>query len=100
MSAKQGVNTEFQSIAYSISFDGEVFLGNGGYRDQRKNIMANTNFAKAKTAMITLNAIIILSVAIFSVYVQYDSNNDKKEVERLNNELVRLKNQKDTQRKH
>jgi len=61
-----------------ITYDGFFFFEKGGYKSQQKRILWEGVKTKAKTAVIVLNSIVILTIAALGVYFSYGSKEKDK----------------------
>jgi len=57
-----------------LTHDGFLFFDRGGYESEKKSLTSKRRRNMFKTTAIVANAIIIISISLFSVYVSYDSN--------------------------
>ncbi len=73
-----------------LTFEGLLFLERGGVKSENKRIKLSTIWTKAKIIASTLNAISIVAIGFFGVYVSYDSKKKDETINIKENKIERL----------
>lgn len=79
-----------------INYHGLRFLERGGYKSENKRIKLKSISTRAKIIANTLNAIIILAIGAFGVYVSYDSKKKDETINIKDNQIEKLSAKVDT----
>jgi len=84
-----GIKNEIRH--YFITYQGKIFLSNGGYSKQAKSIWWNDSWIKTKTIANLLNTLLLLSVAIIGIWITYDSKEKDTKIELQESQIQTLK---------
>lgn len=91
ISEKENVSSLTPPFHCRITFEGSLFLENGGYRKKIKSIKLNENYTKVKTIANVLNAFLILLIAAAGVFVSLESKKKNEIIEKKDIEIEQLK---------
>ena len=78
---------------YYISFHGRLFLERGGFQKESKILKRKNNWTIAKTIAAILNAISILAIGVWGVYVSKESKLKDEQIYNLESVIDSLQNQ-------
>lgn len=85
LATKEGKSTNDKY--FQITYQGLLFHQRGGFVKETKALNRSRYWMIAKTIAATLNAITILTIAVWGVLVSKQSNDKEREIQRLKSEI-------------